>query len=69
MISKKKYNALNLETTGIMNEVLEQYFNHDIGGTPWYNTPPEMWMSEEKIIFDALSDMQQKFMDKLKEIV
>lgn len=70
MISKKKILNLELALTGAFNEVLKEHFNkHDIGGTPWYECQPEMWTPEEREIFDAMTDLQIKFMEKVKEIV
>jgi hypothetical protein len=65
-ISKKKQQEIRNIGFHIFNTILDTHFDdHNIGGTKWYDTPPEMWMPEEKKIYDALTDFQTQFEEQV----
>lgn len=40
-----------------------------VGATPWYECPPEMWMQEERELWDSVYGLQHKITQEVLKIL
>lgn len=71
-IGKKKIKEIqNISFAYKIIQSLEKnkFKSHLIGGTPWYDCPPEMWIPEEQELWDILFNTEEEVKSEILNIL
>lgn len=59
-----------IKRVDFIGQALRKYYpNDNIAGDHWVYTPTDMWSKDELILFDMLSELEDKIKDEIIKII
>lgn len=60
---------LSKKTKKAIIDAIHQAFNDKVSEYPEYNSPPDMWQTDEKELWDNLSDLADKAILNVEKVI